>query len=312
MCKVIVIVFSFLAFFSGCSLLTPVTTSSSFIFNLSKRPVSSSFVYVLLSDPSLSKCKEYFLRNQYASASDEALELASKGNTNAMFIRANMLLYFSENQSKEGITLLEKASSLGNGYASGLLAEFWFRGRFTNNKDLSKSLNYSKLAAKEDVAEGYTWLGMNYIYNDEIKEITTGLELLEKGEEMGAVDALYERAALFRDGIGYAQNTEKAISLYNKIAELDKYSGSNALLEIGNIYESGIGIKVNSELAEAYYNKAIKKGNYYGYCRIGMMYIEGKAVQPSPEKTDEMYKKAESKGYDCQKFEDLMYEGIKI
>lgn len=311
MCKVIVTLVSFLFFMCGCSVLTPITSSNSFLFNLTKRPVSSSFVYVLFSDPSLSKSKEYFLRNQYASASDETLDLASKGNTNAMFIRANMLLYFSENQSKEGIALLEKASSLGNGYASGLLAEFYFRGRFIK-KDLSKSLHYSKLAAKADVAEGYTWLGVNYIYNNEIKEITTGLELLEKGEEMGAVDALYERATLYRDGIGYSQNTEKAISLFNKIAEMDMFSGSNALLEIGNIYESGIGTKVNSELAEAYYNKAIKKGNYYGYCRIGMMYIEGKAVQPSPEKTDEMYKKAESKGLDCQKFEDLMYEGIKI
>ncbi len=297
---------------TGCTIVSALSSSNPYMFNIGSRTISSPFIYVTFSDPSLSKFKEYFQKQQYGSATDEVITLSSEGNTNAMFINACMYLYFSEGQQEEGLKLLEKSSELNNGFAAGLLAEFWHTGSFVNKIDESKSLKYAQIAYSAGVAEGYTWLGTNYIYNNAIKDIQKGIALLNQGEQKGSVDALYELAKLHRDGIGYSQNSEKAISIYRKIAEQDIFSGSNAYLEIGNIFENGIGVTKNAHAAEEYYTKAIKRGNFYGYCRIGMMYVEGKVVKPNTNKVDELYDKAEKKGINCRKYEDLMYEGHKI
>ncbi|QES88257.1 tetratricopeptide repeat protein [Rhizosphaericola mali] len=181
---------------------------------------------------------------------------------------------------------------------------------------------------------GYSYaayrLGCLYLYNQTLNNANLGLHFIDEGAKANSVDAEIEWAELHLDGRFMDVNDEKAISIFNNLAEKNvpyaKYRLGNffeygnkesepnyekafefysdaaeqklpqALYQVGRFYKYGIGnVTPDNEKAKPYFLEAANSNNVQAITELGL--LEEVAAEPDYAKAFSYFDTAAQLGY---------------
>lgn len=115
------------------------------------------------------------------------------------------------------------------------------------------------------------------------------LPLAEKGNAF----AQYNVGVMYAQGLGTANNDEKAVHWYRKAA---KQGYPEAQSNLALMYESGRGVETDYQRAMDWYLKAAAQGYALAQHNIGSLYFNGYGVPKDDKKAFEWYQKAANQG----------------
>ena len=168
----------------------------------------------------------------------------------------------------------EQAESL---YQMGLA--YWY-GTQENQISDDTALSYFESAAKWGSVEALSRLAMYYSL-EQYADYPKALQLATEAVEKGSFYAEFILAELYADGLGVAQDQEKADSLYKKVFPQIKSAveqGNTALLvSLAYLYEQGLGTAENGKQAFKLYKQAADQGNATAAAAVGDYYANGYA-----------------------------------
>ena len=93
----------------------------------------------------------------------------------------------------------------------------------------------------------------------------------------GDLDATYNVAALYENGLGVAANPDRAVDWYTRAAERGL---ALAQYRLARIFEAGLGVAPDREKALAWYRKAAGQGRAEAQFNLGVAYETGSLVAP--------------------------------
>lgn len=263
----------------------------------------------------------------------ELEKLAEAGNAEAQKILGEKLYYtYSTKKMKDGLELLNRASSQGNFLAKCLLANIQFRkgeeyknkwnnegkniieelinisdssgeannclGLFYSQgisvpKDVSKAMKYYKIAADKDDYWGNHNLGMHYIKGvGTNKDINKGIECLQKSAKKGNQSSLYELGRIYILNKNF-QDIKRGLELLNKAASSGFVPAQNF---IASMYRDGEGVTKDLQKAAEWYQKSVNEDNALAQFFLASMYEKGHGVTKDTQKAVELYEKSAHQG----------------
>ncbi len=139
-------------------------------------------------------------------------------------------------QAEQLMNWLNRETARGNGYADYNLGLIHEQGTVGGKPDYKKAVEFYLKAIKEEVHDAYCNLGNIYITGSGVeqgipKDIHKGLELLEKGAQLGSRQAAYTVGSYYGKGEIVPVNHRKAF-LYLTLASLEKHDQAKRVLLI--------------------------------------------------------------------------------
>lgn len=113
-------------------------------------------------------------------------------------------------------------------------------------------------------------------------------DIVNRAQQMDQV-AQYELGKMYYNGIGVAQNYQKALEWYEKAANQGDVA---AQYKLGVMYQDGEGVRQDYHKAVEWYTKASNQGYADAQFNLGIMYYDGKGVRQDYKKSFEWYRKA--------------------
>jgi TPR repeat protein len=208
-------------------------------------------------------------------ANELYLNSADLGFSTAQLVIGNNLIagYGIEKDIARGIKYLNLASDQGNGYASFLLAEYYLEQAESNLIDHSGAIRYFRKSV--DQGEHRAMQRLAWILTEgNITEKNTeeALSLNVKAAELGNEFAAYNAAGAFRYGNGTQKDCNKAIAYYEIAANLGMME---AMHNLGTMYYNAEGITKDIDKANEWYIKAAHLGSGLSSLCLGLMFEEG-------------------------------------
>lgn len=139
-------------------------------------------------------------------------------------------------QSESLMNWLNRETARGNGYADYNLGLIHEQGTVGGKPDYKKAVEFYTKAIKEEVHDAFCNLGNIFITGSGLaqgvsQDINKGLELLEKGAELGSRQAAYTAGSYYGKGEIVPVNHRKAF-LYLTLASLEKHDQAKRVLLI--------------------------------------------------------------------------------
>jgi TPR repeat protein len=124
--------------------------------------------------------------------------------------------------------------------------------------------------------------------------IAQAIELFKMAIEEGSSSASkFNLALMLKDGVGFAPDPGKAVTLLEQSAG---QGYTSAMLVLGTMYQVGEGVSQNLDKAKKHYSDAAQKKDPLGYLHLGLMLEFGRALDYDPKAARELYEKAVSEG----------------
>lgn len=269
---------------------------------------------------------------------DKALEAMKKGSELGIpyckyMLGMNMLNgRIPDADKNKGIALLEDAYEHYVVYAANFLGQYY---NFANdeNTSIEKSIYWHQKANMYCYAESSFELACIYLYNENLKDITKGLNYLEQAIQEGSVRALSEKAYLlletdvletnldeakrlledadskgneyapYRLGLAYQNGEFGGEPDYTKALEYFERGAARGhiySLELaGNYYRVGIGGDSDEAKLKAvdYLTKAVENGSNYAKVELAFCYDTGYGVPQNYQKAFDLFKVAAENNY---------------
>lgn len=160
-------------------------------------------------------------------------------------------------------------------------------------QDSSKYASLLNKAAELNSDDAKVLLGYNHMVGNSYiaKNPTIGLQLLEKADSEGRIDAALDLGWCYLKGIGVTQNTNKAIEYAQKIAST--YHDANSALLLGYCYDT----QSDYTTAMQWYAIAANENNPNAQYQMAIHYRDGLGVEANQDYADNWYRKAVANGY---------------
>ena len=151
---------------------------------------------------------------------------------------------------------LRKASSMGNGAASYLLAETYLLGMMKTNRNDNKAVEMAKIAATQGHHEAMHFLG-NYYYKSapDLKNAATWYQKAVDGDH---VPAMVKLGTMYFNGMGVDKNMGRATALFKRASLTGDPAGQYFF---GFAHYYGFGVKKDILSAQRLFKKAAKNGS---------------------------------------------------
>ena len=190
-----------------------------------------------------------------------------------------------------------KAVDEGDADAQYKLGEMYENGKAIQRDDIAAVKWYRKAAEQGD-ADAYYKLGEMYENGKAIqRDFEKVVEWYQESAYQGDADAYHILGDIYENGRGVQQDDKEAFEWYRKAAEQGYYP--DACYKLGVMYE----IQQDDEEAFEWYNAAKMQLEYNYcsaeadvYCKLGVMYENGKGVQQNYKAALKWYRKAEQLG----------------
>ncbi len=167
------------------------------------------------------------------------------------------LLYVLQDEVKEGIYWLEKASEKGSVSAQHYLAKIYKDPEYGG--DVEKMIYWYRKAAENGSVDAQYELGGIYNIGKYVKQnYLEAATWLNKAAKQGHSDAQNELGVLYFYGDGLAQSYAEALRWYTLSAGQDN---AFAQCNLGGMYEKGQGVVADMAQAKAWYQKSAAQGN---------------------------------------------------
>lgn len=188
---------------------------------------------------------------------------------------------------EKGFYWLEQGYLYNDGYSTWQLAATYLFN--DNRKDIKKGLALLDEAIEMEYTDAFITKAY-LLYNGELVEENkiAGLQLLERGMELGSANAAYRLGLLFDSGETSEDNEPdygRAIVYFEKAAELNEAS---ACEYAGRYYLYGLGVEKDLEKAKFYYEKGRSLGSPYCIVELALMYEDGTGVEEDAVKSFEL------------------------
>ena len=139
-------------------------------------------------------------------------------------------------QAEKLMSWLNRETARGNGYADYNLGLIHEQGTVGGKPDYKKAVEFYLKAIKEEVHDAFCNLGNIFITGSGVeqgvpKDVDKGLELLEKGAQLGSRQAAYTVGSYYGKGEIVPVNHRKAF-LYLTLASLEKHDQAKRVLLI--------------------------------------------------------------------------------
>lgn len=135
-------------------------------------------------------------------------------------------------------------------------------------------------------------VGVFYINGTGVqKNVTKGIQLLEKAANELNSDAFYYLGKYYLNGIGVSQDKSKGIEYYQKSSDLNN---SQATFDLGCYYDDGY--IWNNKKSFEYFQKAEEQGSIDSYYKLAVYYQNGRGTKRDIEKAKYYYTKASNEG----------------
>lgn len=138
--------------------------------------------------------------------------------------------------------------------------------------DYKKAVDYAKIAAEDDVCDGYLVLGALYLNGWGVeKDVNLALENYKIAAAFGDETAMNQIGFIFMGYNGAEENPEQAFYWFN---EASKKNSAVGMFNLGCCYKNGYGIEADVELAAEWLKKAAELGYVDAMCDLGEYYQE--------------------------------------
>lgn len=251
-----------------------------------------------------------FYAAEYARAFAIYETLAEQGNARAMARLGNWYEFGIGRKIDEdkALAYYQRAAEASDGMAMFLLANFYRFSQDDDNKAqewFDKALPVLQKAAAQQDSEAQFWLGVimyQGIYSLEFREdAAQAVAWFRAAAEQGHAAAQFQLAEMYAQGIGGAQNDERARYWYQQAAEQNDPGGLFALAEI---YREGKGVPQDAQKAAywqrkyvAVLQKAAEQGHTLMQYSLAEIYREGENVPQDLEKARYWYEKSAEQGW---------------
>jgi TPR repeat protein len=113
--------------------------------------------------------------------------------------------------------------------------------------------------AKTDSCVAQTFLGLNYLYGDDIEvNYEEAFKLLSAAAKQGGSRATIGLASMYAKGLGIPGDVNEAIRLLESVAApANGPDASAARIQLARLYSQGLGIRVDIEKAIRWYESAL-------------------------------------------------------
>jgi TPR repeat protein len=113
--------------------------------------------------------------------------------------------------------------------------------------------------------------------------------LLQEAADSGSVNAMYNLAVDYAEGVGVPQDTARAVALYEQAGALgDAWSTYN----LGVLYDEGTLVLRDAAKAKAYYEQAIAKDHVWAKINLGYLLLEGDVDPTERSQALELFRSA--------------------
>lgn len=276
-----------------------------------------------------------FLRKDELKKATEILEKGIKANNsyckyslglNTLNGRLNGI------EKSEAIKLIEEAYQYYVINAASFLGQYYYMAN-DENSSVEKAISWFQKAALYGESESLYELGCIYLYNNQYKDVTKGLDYLEQALASQNVRALSEKAYLmletdilernipeakrlleeadekgnpyapYRLGLGYANAEFVETSDYQKALEYFEKGASRqhiySMELAGNYYRLGVGgdSEESKEKAIRYLNQAIEHDSNYARVEMAFCYESGFGVEQDYQKAFDLLTTAANNNY---------------
>ena len=206
------------------------------------------------------------------------------------------VIYEEENNVFEAMKYYEKLSNIGVGDASYGLGMIYENDSELQN--LSEAANYYELAYLQGCAEGANKIGV-MISKDEISDYhkLESIEWYRKAFDAGdSINAAYNLAHCYDNGIGVVKNSSRAYELYEIAANNGQI---RAMFKMGQLYKKR---KLFND-AVYWFSKAADLNDEEAMFVLANMYIEGDGVVKNIDKGLQYMEKSAIQGYAWAEYE---------
>ena len=223
----------------------------------------------------LSLCQKEREAKRYKQSVDCYLPLAENNNATAQYSVGRLYEEQTElGKQSESAYWYEKAAKQGNIYAQDHLGRAYFIGK-TIPKDDKKAIYWLKKAANQGNATSQTNLAVIFESTEtKLRSEKQAIYWYKKAAEQNNKVALFRLGVSYHDGLGdLPQDYKQAYYWYNKSIEQGNFYG---YLGLGMLYEFGEGIEQNTDKAISCYEKAAEQGIVKAQTNLGIVYLEQK------------------------------------
>ena len=181
------------------------------------------------------------------------------------------------------LKVLKEKSKKGDSESSFALAK-----HFESIGKQHKALHYYKKAGDKGHSKAQKILGMHFLSktNPDYPKAVDWLTLASAQDE---VEAMWELAWIYENGIGVLKDTKKANYWFSVAAEM---CYPQAEYRLGVIYEEGHGVKQSDKKALHYYLRSARHGLIEGMYRVSLFMEKGRGIGRSVNEANYWKKKA--------------------
>lgn len=189
------------------------------------------------------------------------------------------------------LELLRKSADLGFAHAQYLLGLEYEHGSV-----LAKDSVFAEKWVRSAIENGSTD-AMHYKANKYLTQVPKNsekaIELYLKAADLGDAEAFNRLGELYRDGTGVTRNDATAVSWFRKGADV---GGSNAILNLGWMHQEGRGVEKNQSTARQLYERSAAAGNMHAVRQLGWCYFNGTCTEKNDVKAFNAFKTAAEGG----------------
>jgi TPR repeat protein len=173
-------------------------------------------------------------------------------------------------------------------------------------KDNPKAVTQFELAAKENLAQAFYYLGtLKHVEVEDMydgKEHILSVKYFQQAAELGDPEGMNAvglelEQDMFKGRPTKAEILENGAKLVKWYGHAAQLGSSNGMVNLGNCYSDGIGVKKNKDSAFRWYRESANLGNSQAMYNLGIEYTFGKgAVRKNYDSAFKWYRLAAENG----------------
>ena len=198
----------------------------------------------------------------------------------------------TERDLEKAVSLFQDAAKKGVAKAFFHLGTCYDHGIFFEANPDQAACYFDKAANSGDI-EAATLVAGYYLRKADPHSRKKAIEILEEGVEQECPTAMLLFGYCLVFGIGIRKNTQKALQLFQKVADTDADASSEALRILGEMYLEGKGVRKDVKKAFEYFLKGSENGNIH--CRYSLVtcYLHGTGTKRNDNKAMELLQNVE-------------------